>query len=673
MPKSLGSLGDFFPERDIRCRVRGCPNTWNFSEPEAPPEGDDSGLQRPERICDECWKRYRELEDRQVPCATPGCTNTWTWTRLQQLEAEKRGRTTPPPGFCEACRRKLEEIQDRRVPCRMPGCKNTWTWTRRDQLRSGSGDPPARLCDECARKLRSLHDRPVPCSVDACTNTWTWNRFQQLEHLLEGKSLEEPPRRMCRDCFEQFKTLEDKQIPCKIETCSQTWTWTRFKQLEHLRKNGPDAPPPERMCPDCYHFSRHAEDRRIPCRIPGCKNTWTWTRAAQIAARAAGNLRPPRRLCDECAAEIAKTPDRPEPCMVPGCNNTWTYTAEEQVKDARQGKKRPRPRRCAECEEFLAAHPPLTRQCSHCGKEIVWSPYEQLLCARGTFEPPQMCADCAAQALAIKPREPAPPAEHTGHHVVKIPAAGPWHSDPALVKWPPHMTYEVLHRVEQADFRIVAFGDDLTFSSETPNAAWPALLEDRLNHALDGRLKVAVVNAGIPGTTTRQALRRFPRDVAPMAPHLVIFSFTFGDCRIPLKPRPNDHRPKHGLEEVERDTERLCRKLTELGCKLLFWTTNPMFPHDRKTTLSPTDHSRWAAAQESRKRHCLAEQVRICRKYGIPVLDLRSRFEVNGTASAKKWMADWYRHNQVGARHIASWLAEYIRHNDLLPQPAKNP
>jgi len=404
------------------------------------------------------------------------------------------------------------------------------------------------------------------------------------------------------------------------------------------------------------------------CMLSGCSGTWKYTREMLLDDWLHGRARPPRRLCAACEKSVAETNERQVPCIVNGCNGSWTYTALEQVRDARLGKTSPPKRRCPDCERFLAEHPTTTLKCPHCEKDIRWSSYEQLLCERA-FAKPEMCADCAAQKLAVGRRAPKP-GDRPHHHVVRMPAAGRWHEDSALSAWPPHLTHDVIDKVEQADLRIVAFGDDLTYSSPNAEEHWPALLEAELNKLLDGKATVAVVNSGIPRTTSLQAVLRFPRDVKPFAPHLIVFSFTFADALLRTRSDRNGAWKKLvSAEEAEEAMDTLCRKMRSPNTRLLFWTTNPILPHDRSGIDDNPELRSWAAAQETRKRHCLAEQTRICRKHRIPILDLRSRFEVNGAASARLWMLDWYRHNRNGARNIAVWMARHILREGLIPVP----
>jgi hypothetical protein len=115
----------------------------------------------------------------------------------------------------------------------------------------------------------------------------------------------------------------------------------------------------------------------------------------------------------------------------------------------------------------------------------------------------------------------------------------------------------------------------------------------------------------------------------------------------------------------------LCRKLKSSARRVLFWTTNSAFPMDFARERLGEEFTPWADAQQVSRNQCLAHYERLCAEGAIPVLDLTSRFEVNGAKSAKKWMCNWYMHNASGAQLIATWLAEHILKERLIPLPAK--
>jgi len=139
--------------------------------------------------------------------------------------------------------------------------------------------------------------------------------------------------------------MQDKQVPCRIAGCHNTWTWFAAQQIR-----GFGQPPPDRMCDE--HLSQFNElaDREVQCRTPGCQNTWLWKRGAQLAElQRTGKLRRPARLCAECFAAERETHDQELPCKISGCRRTWTWTRDAQLRHRlwvlRQRAKAARPQR----------------------------------------------------------------------------------------------------------------------------------------------------------------------------------------------------------------------------------------------------------------------------------------------------------------------------------------
>ncbi len=672
MGRSLGTLGDLFPaDRNIQCCVRGCKSLVNFPGGETIPPEAANDPARPKDMCNTCYAVYQQAADRQVKCSADGCTCTWTWPRMAQLEARAEGHREPPQRLCEECLSKRRQLQDRQIPCRLKGCRNSFTWTKEEQWQEGADKPPARFCNDCFSKLRQLQDRELPCRVQGCRSSWTWPRFQQLEQLGTGKPLDPPPRRMCRSCLEKTQALKPAELPCRVKGCKGTWSFSPLLQLETLLTHGPEETLQPRMCPECFKQFNSTQDQKIPCRHRGCRHGWLYNRQMQLQDRAGGRTQPPARLCQPCSEKIKQTPDLQVPCTVPGCKGTWTWPAADQVRDAAAGKREPpKDRRCPDCEKFLSETPPRSITCAKCGQSYDLTAYEQLLHKTGSFAETTRCASCAEQELSLK-RPGELPIQRQGHHVVRMPAAGgPWSREPAIAQWPPHVNHDTITAAEAADIRVLVLGDDLSWGGTNPAESWPALLEQKLNQTLDGKGKATVVNAGIPKTNSHQGAMRIPRDVVPFAPHLVIFSFAYGDACIEFNTDTDQFRRLIPAEAAQNGMAELVNALKRVKTRLLYWTPNPVLPHD---TLAPQEHDTprvtWANEQEAVYNQCQAHGVHLAQKAGVPVLDLRTRFEINGKKSARKWMADWLNPNREGANNIAAWMAETILREKLVPLP----
>ncbi len=127
--------------------------------------------------------------------------------------------------------------------------------------------------------LSHLDERQVPCKVDGCVNTWTWTAQEQMQAFGQP-----PPKRMCGEHRAKFTTLEDREVPCANPGCERTWTWPKKAQANQLQRSGSDTPP-RKTCPQCTTEERELTDTPAPCRVEGCTRTWLWTRDAQLKHR----------------------------------------------------------------------------------------------------------------------------------------------------------------------------------------------------------------------------------------------------------------------------------------------------------------------------------------------------------------------------------------------------
>ncbi len=150
---------------------------------------------------------------------------------------------------------------------------------------SNGSAPPAPRADASAINslaaglFSHLDERQVPCKVDGCDNTWGWTAQEQIQAFGQP-----PPRRMCGRCTAKFTALEDRAVACANPGCARTWTWAKSSQVAQMQRNG-SAKPPSKVCPECTKEERELPDRDVSCRVEGCKRTWTWSRDAQLKHR----------------------------------------------------------------------------------------------------------------------------------------------------------------------------------------------------------------------------------------------------------------------------------------------------------------------------------------------------------------------------------------------------
>jgi lysophospholipase L1-like esterase len=90
-------------------------------------------------------------------------------------------------------------------------------------------------------------------------------------------------------------------------------------------------------------------------------------------------------------------------------------------------------------------------------------------------------------------------------------------------------------------YRIVALGESTTFgfTLRQEDRPWPEVLENLIRERAGLARPVEVINAGLPGFTLQDNLRRFPADIAPLEPDLILSyhgynGFSFLDRALPL-------------------------------------------------------------------------------------------------------------------------------------------
>jgi len=216
-----------------------------------------------------------------------------------------------------------------------------------------------------------------------------------------------------------------------------------------------------------------------------------------------------------------------------------------------------------------------------------------------------------------------------------------------------------LDRVRQAlregkPTRVVCFGDSVTglYYHTGGRQAYTDLLGQAIVRA-EPKAKVKMINAGISGHTTQNALQRIDRDVLSHAPDVVTVAFGLNDlARLPIK----DYR-KNLAEIVEK-----CRAR---GAEVILCTPN-------NVNATP------ARPLEGLVRY--ADVVRsVARELDVPLCDLYANLEKLKARDPMGWrllMSDEIHPNLEGHRKIAEFLAQTLTDKPVslsdapLPTPA---
>ena len=122
-----------------------------------------------------------------------------------------------------------------------------------------------------------------------------------------------------------------------------------------------------------------------------------------------------------------------------------------------------------------------------------------------------------------------------------------------------------------ATYRIVALGESTTFGAtlRPEDEPWPEVLDQLIRERLKPGRPVEIINAGVPGWTLQENLRRLATDILPLKPDMIIsyhgfngFRWWFGGIPPPNGPTPPRQleRPIQLLADAEHGLKMLMYK-----------------------------------------------------------------------------------------------------------------
>lgn len=200
--------------------------------------------------------------------------------------------------------------------------------------------------------------------------------------------------------------------------------------------------------------------------------------------------------------------------------------------------------------------------------------------------------------------------------------------------------------------RIVCFGDSITgvYYHTGGLRAWSHLLGDQLRSVWP-QARLVIVNAGVSGNTTADALARLDADVLAHRPHLVVMKFGMNDT---ARLAPEAFRTQLGT---------LCTRIRAAGSDLLLLTPNAVDPGD--TSRPPEKVAAYASIVRA-----------VGREHDVPVADVHAAFAAVQTKAPGDWvrlMSDTIHPNLRGHALIAATAAAALTGRPAEPARIPDP
>lgn len=121
---------------------------------------------------------------------------------------------------------------------------------------------------------------------------------------------------------------------------------------------------------------------------------------------------------------------------------------------------------------------------------------------------------------------------------------------------------------------IIMFGDSCT--APRPGAVGKVYPE-RVSEALQSiGSSLQVYNAGVGGNTTRDAIKRFDRDVLQYKPKVIVIQFGINDAAVDVWKSPPATTPRVPLDEYLANLRQLVGRARKQNARVLLMTTNPL-------------------------------------------------------------------------------------------------
>jgi lysophospholipase L1-like esterase len=208
---------------------------------------------------------------------------------------------------------------------------------------------------------------------------------------------------------------------------------------------------------------------------------------------------------------------------------------------------------------------------------------------------------------------------------------------------------------------LVVFGDSVT----APRAGVRVYGEVLREELLFGDKAIEVINAGVPGNTTVQALKRLDADVLQKRPDTVVVLFGINDAAVDVWKNPPATRPRTPLEAYRTNLKAIAYSLKSVGAHVILMTPNPLYWSETtrklygKPPYAPEDRDGFNVIL----RGYAAAVREVAREEGVALVDVFEVFEnqpVVQSGDAVRLIPDGMHPNSEGQGVIAGALIKTL-------------
>lgn len=209
---------------------------------------------------------------------------------------------------------------------------------------------------------------------------------------------------------------------------------------------------------------------------------------------------------------------------------------------------------------------------------------------------------------------------------------------------------------------IVTFGDSTT-ATRGPLVVYSMILAQELPAA---GIPVKVVNSGIGGNTTQQAVARFEKDVLQHNPDLVVIQYGINDSAVDVWRDPPATQSRVALEQYDANLRKMIRQLKEKQVAVILMTPNSLrwIPRMQKLYGKPPYDPADPQGFNVLLKSYAAAVRKIAKEEHVPLVDVYAAFEKydkQPNQAADDLLLDGMHPNTKGQRMVADLLLPQIK------------